>query len=199
MTDREKAKTARRNLIVDAAIACFIKKGIHQTGIRDIAEQANVSLGNLYNHFSGKDALIAEIALLDGEGVARFAEALHDSKDPMDAIRTFIDGYLDHVSDADNAALTVDIIGEALRNPPITKQFEANRNIIASALCATIERGITQGTMRQQIQTDETAALILDAVEGLGLRAGLAAVKPSSSARKTLQEMVFRMLAPQAG
>jgi hypothetical protein len=131
--------------------------------------------------------------------LARFAEALHGSKNPMDAIQTFVDGYLDHVSDADNAALTVDIIGEALRNPPITKQFEANRNIIAGALCATIERGIAQGTIRRQIQTDETAELILDAIEGLGLRAGLAAVKPSSNARKTLQDMAFRMLAPQAG
>ncbi|MDC5518787.1 TetR/AcrR family transcriptional regulator, partial [Acinetobacter baumannii] len=50
----------RRALIVQAALQCFVERGFHCTSMRDIAQAASVSLGNLYNHFDGKEALIAE-------------------------------------------------------------------------------------------------------------------------------------------
>jgi len=194
MSDRDKAKAERRNLIVNAAIECFIRNGIHQTGIREIAEQANISLGNLYNHFSSKDELIAEIAVIDGAGLERFAMALDSKESPIVAMREFVDGYLDYVSKTENAVLTIDIFAEALRNPIVSKHFEANRNKLTDALSATIKRGISAGDMREQISIDETVKLFLDAIEGLGLRSGLAQAKPSANARKALQEMIFRML-----
>lgn len=51
-----------RDKIVEAALHSFTHKGFHQTSMRDIALAAGVSVGNLYNHFAGKEALIDEIA-----------------------------------------------------------------------------------------------------------------------------------------
>jgi TetR/AcrR family transcriptional repressor of uid operon len=116
MSEREDAKAKRRHLIISAAIECFINNGIHQTGIRDIAELAGVSLGNLYNHFAGKDELIAEIAVLEGKELDEFAKMLDANKDALMAIREFVNGYLDYASKAENAILTIDIIAEALRS-----------------------------------------------------------------------------------
>lgn len=194
MSNREEAKAERRHLIVGAAIECFIKNGIHQTGIREIAEHAGVSLGNLYNHFSGKDALIAEIAVLDGLGIERFTKALDGAENSLVAIRKFVDGYLDYVSQTENAVLTIDLIAEALRNPTVAKHFDSNRSKLIDTLSATIERGISAGDIRDQVNVDETIKLLLDAIEGLGLRVGLKGSKPSANARDTLQEMIFRML-----
>lgn len=194
MNEREKAKAKRRYLIVTAAIECFVKNGIHQTGIRDIAKQANVSLGNLYNHFSGKEELIAEIALLDGQGLEWFAKELDTSVSPDIAMRNFVNDYLDYVSQTENAFLTIDILAEALRNPTVAEQFESNRSRLSLALFSTIERGILEGVMRKEICIEETVGLLLDAIEGLGLRSGLAGKKASKNARKTLQDMTFRML-----
>lgn len=194
MSNREEAKAERRHLIVGAAIECFIKNGIHQTGIREIAEHAGVSLGNLYNHFSGKDALIAEIAVLDGLGIERFTKALDGAENSLVAIRKFVDGYLDYVSQTENAVLTIDLIAEALRNPTVAKHFDSNRSKLIDTLSATIERGISAGDIRDQLNVDETIKLLLDAIEGLGLRVGLKGSKPSANARHTLQEMIFRML-----
>jgi TetR/AcrR family transcriptional repressor of uid operon len=178
MSEREDAKAKRRHLIISAAIECFINNGIHQTGIRDIAELAGVSLGNLYNHFAGKDELIAEIAVLEGKELDEFAE------------------MLDYASKAENAVLTIDIIAEALRKPAIAEQFESNRLALVVALSGTIQRGVSEGVMREKINTDETVRLLLDAIEGLGLRCGLNQIEPSKTARKTLQEFIFRMLSP---
>jgi len=194
MTEREKAKSARRNHIVAAAIGCFIENGIHQTGIRDIAAKAEVSLGNLYNHFTSKDALICEIAALEGEGIEQFKQALTDTEDPCAAVGDFVDGYLDHVSKPANAILTIEIIAEALRNPAIAAQFETNRGALIVAISATIERGIKDGAMRKNLAVEETVLLLLDMIEGQGLRSGLARLSPSLNARKTLHEMILRML-----
>jgi AcrR family transcriptional regulator len=196
MSEREEAKAKRRHLIVSAAIECFIKNGIHQTGIREIAELADVSLGNLYNHFAGKDELIAEIAVLEGGELDQFAEMLDADKDPLMAIGKFVDGYLDYASQTENAVLTIDIIAEALRKPAIAEQFELNRLALVVALSGTIKRGVSGGVIREKINIEETVRLILDAIEGLGLRCGLDQIKPPKTARKTLQEFIFRMLSP---
>ena len=48
--------------------------------MRDIAQAAGVSVGNLYNHFTGKEALIGEIALLENGVFTEFAAGLRADK-----------------------------------------------------------------------------------------------------------------------
>ena len=73
-TKRSKAVARRREQILEAAVTCFIENGYHQTGVRDIARRAGISLGNLYNHFPGKHDVLAEIAALE-RATAELAEA----------------------------------------------------------------------------------------------------------------------------
>ena len=194
MNKREKGKAERRNLIVNTAIECFIRNGIHKTGIREIAKEANVSLGNMYNHFSSKHELIAEIAAVDKRDLEPIIKEINSNEDPATAISKLIDNYLDYVSVFENAVLTIDIIAESIRNPIVAEQFESNRRNLCDAVTATIKKGISEGVMRDQISIDDTVKLLLDAIEGLGLRNGLAQIKPSTVERKTLQEMIFRMI-----
>ena len=44
-----------RALIIQAAHQLFIKQGYHGTSMRQIADHAGISLGAVYNHFSGKE------------------------------------------------------------------------------------------------------------------------------------------------
>jgi len=44
----------RKQKIVDAAKKLFSEKGYSATGLREIAESAGVSTGNIYNHFKNK-------------------------------------------------------------------------------------------------------------------------------------------------
>lgn len=50
-----------RDKIHEAAIALFTTQGFHGTGVREIAQRAGVSLGNLYNHHATKEELLAAI------------------------------------------------------------------------------------------------------------------------------------------
>ncbi len=50
----EKQQLARRQRIETAALKLFSKQGFHGVGLRDVAKAARVSLGNIYNHYTGK-------------------------------------------------------------------------------------------------------------------------------------------------
>ena len=53
---------ARRRAILDAAVTCFERRGLHGTSTDDIAAEAGLSNGALYRYFDGKAAIIEAIA-----------------------------------------------------------------------------------------------------------------------------------------
>jgi AcrR family transcriptional regulator len=61
-----------------AALALFVKRGIAETSIRQIAKAAKVSLGAMYNHYQSKDelaeVLFAELFHRIGAELERLAE-----------------------------------------------------------------------------------------------------------------------------
>jgi AcrR family transcriptional regulator len=51
----------KKGRIEEAAKQLFIKQGFHATSMRDIAAGTGVSLGNLYNYYSTKEAILESI------------------------------------------------------------------------------------------------------------------------------------------
>jgi len=51
----------RKEVIEDSARELFITQGFHATSMRDIAQGAKVSLGNVYNYYETKDAIFESI------------------------------------------------------------------------------------------------------------------------------------------
>ena len=52
---------SRKERIIQSAKILFAKKGFAATGLREIADKAGVSLGNIYNHFKNKEQIFDEI------------------------------------------------------------------------------------------------------------------------------------------
>jgi len=50
-----------RQAVLDAAYSLFMEHGFHATSMRQIAEQAELALGGIYNHFSSKEEIFAAI------------------------------------------------------------------------------------------------------------------------------------------
>lgn len=50
---------ARKNEILDAAFACFRRRGFHQTTMQDIYREAQLSPGAVYHYFRSKEEIIA--------------------------------------------------------------------------------------------------------------------------------------------
>ena len=55
------ATPARRQAILDAALAVFLARGVAGASIEEIRERSGASIGSIYHHFGGKDALADEL------------------------------------------------------------------------------------------------------------------------------------------
>jgi AcrR family transcriptional regulator len=55
--DREGRSERRRRQVLDAALELFSHQGYRGTSVREIADQARVSTGNVYHHFPDKEAI----------------------------------------------------------------------------------------------------------------------------------------------
>ena len=163
-------KTSRKYLIIEAAVRCFIENGYNQTGMRDIAKKAGISLGNIYNHFSGKDALLMEIAAIESDELHELIEILSHRDDPQNAMSNFVKAYLNYTSRPENALLGQEILGEAVRNPVIEEIFSANRAMLVTALSELLEAGRKLGIYRNFSNQQEPSEIILDLIEGKALR-----------------------------
>jgi AcrR family transcriptional regulator len=175
---RELRTEHRRDTIVQAALHCFIEKGFHLASMRDIAAQAGVSVGNVYNHFPAKENLIAEIAALEMQELAPLIEELAKAS-PLEGLLSFSRDYTAVCTQAENVLLSSEVIAESARNPVLAGLFAENHSKLVSAIAHAIERGIQAGEVDSELPASTTAALVLDAIEGHALRAVLFATKKS--------------------
>ncbi len=60
--DTTKGERTRAD-IIEAAHDLFIQHGFHGTSMRQIATQANLALGGIYNHFASKEDIFREVVL----------------------------------------------------------------------------------------------------------------------------------------
>ncbi len=163
---RAKASAERRALILEAAVRCFLEKGYHQTGVRDIAKQAGISLGNLYNHFPGKHDVLVEIATLERVEMTPFLEALVRPAPAGEVLGGFLRAYGHYLAQPENVLLAIEITSEALRKPDIGERFIANRFEIVAALEAVLRRGIEEGEFRAVPDPHQMAHLIVEMLDG---------------------------------
>src|SRR5258705_237070 len=59
MATRKQTSDETRTKLEHAALRLFLQRGFNAVGLRDLAAEAGVSLGNVYNHYDGKDMQFA--------------------------------------------------------------------------------------------------------------------------------------------
>lgn len=57
----EEMRLKSRSIIIETALSLFISKGYHTTTISNIAKEAGVAVGLMYNYFSSKEELLVSI------------------------------------------------------------------------------------------------------------------------------------------
>ena len=68
-----------RQAIEDAALKLYVGHGYHATSMRQIAEQAGLSLGGIYNHFKSKDEIF-EAIIVDQHPYKKILPLVIDAK-----------------------------------------------------------------------------------------------------------------------
>lgn len=135
---------ARRLEILHAAARVFRRLGIAAAGMREIADEAGLSPGNLYYYFDSKDELLIFCQERTLEHMLAAVDAAkaagQSSAEQLRAIlRAHVHALLDELEGA-TAHLELDSLPEALRAPMIRKRDRYER-----AVRALVVQGIASG------------------------------------------------------
>ncbi len=152
---------ARRQQILAAAAQCFREHGFHGASIARISKIAGMSAGHIYHYFENKEAIIAAIVAQDLETLLTLTAELRAACNVRNAlIERAAEGVLDQLDPA-SAALKVEIVAEAARNPHVARIVRE-----ADATCRR-ELMVTIHAIRSAAGHDDTPAATADMVEVL--------------------------------
>lgn len=84
MSRRESSQNRRRDSILEAASQVFASRDYAEVSIDDVAKQAGVARGTIYNYYGSKDQLYRQLlAQRLGELLTRLQEVLASEDDPV--------------------------------------------------------------------------------------------------------------------
>ncbi len=152
----------KRQEILAAASRVFRRKGLHATGMRDIAAELDMAVGNLYYYFKDKEELLAFIqqttlaSLLELAGRVQALELRADQKLYLLLVGHVV--LLNEVTPGSLAHLEVEALGPKLRRP-----VQAGRDEYERCFRRLIEDGAAKGLFRS-VDPKVAALALLGAV-----------------------------------
>lgn len=95
MVASRKNGAQRRDAILDAALDCFVQRGVLATGIEDIRKAAKASPSSIYHQFDGiSDIMVALVERIAGSQYTHMAEAVASAHSFEGAVRGLVEAML---------------------------------------------------------------------------------------------------------
>ncbi|MFQ5638451.1 MAG: TetR/AcrR family transcriptional regulator [bacterium] len=86
----------KKDEVIDAALALFMRKGIKATTTRDIALRAQISEGTIYRHFESKEDLAEILYQQNLDFFWKFLRGyLKNTGTPEDMLRAYVSGFFE--------------------------------------------------------------------------------------------------------
>ena len=158
-TARERARTTarphgrdgeRRRAILGAASRVFLRQGVHAAGMRDIAAELGMAVGNLYYYFEDKEDLLAFVQEDALDGLLAFAARVRALPlEPSARLRLLVVGHVVRLNDAREgtpgslAHLELEIL-----SPPRRRAIQVLRDRYERQFRELLEEGIAAGDFR---------------------------------------------------
>jgi TetR/AcrR family transcriptional regulator, transcriptional repressor of aconitase len=163
----------RRQQILDAARACFVRKGFHETSMQDVFRESGLSAGAVYRYFKSKDDIVRAIA---GQKVEQFATLLSSilRENPplgldevMDRVARFAGDHLDQ----DGALrLAPQAWALALYNPEIGTAIEEIFRMNREWFTKVVERMKEAGRLAPDADPEAVGATLMCIAPGYVLQ-----------------------------
>jgi TetR/AcrR family transcriptional repressor of uid operon len=134
---------ARRAQVLEAAAECFRQAGFHGASMAAISKAAGMSAGHIYHYFENKEAIIAALVERDSEELHDVLNSFRAQDDFLQAMIDGVDNGLARAGRAERAALKMEILAEAGRNPKIAALLrDADREAL-SGFCSSLQAACT--------------------------------------------------------
>jgi TetR/AcrR family transcriptional regulator, transcriptional repressor for nem operon len=88
-------RAGKRERLVESATALFHEQGVHPTTLAEVAERADVPLGNVYYYFKTKDELVGAVLMGYQEEAAELIGAFERGRTPQARLKALVRNWSD--------------------------------------------------------------------------------------------------------
>jgi TetR/AcrR family transcriptional regulator, repressor for uid operon len=186
----------RRRQIMDAALACFSRRGFHQATMQEICAEAGISAGALYRYFDSKAEIISAIAEANrGEGHSAFLQAA-EQQGLMGALCVAARDFFDKLNQG-HSALIADVIAESIRDEGLARSLRANDASSVALFAEAIRRAQARDEIDATLDPEKAASTLHAVIEGIGLRRAFLRDTDPDDALRQFREIAERYLSPR--
>jgi len=152
-------------MILATAAEMFARKGIRSTTVREIADAVGVLSGSLYHYFDSKDAMVKDILMSFQDAIrARYGEVLARDEGPAQMLGDLVFASLQVAREQPDATAIYQNELQYLRETPRFKEVQAAASEVQQVWLGVLERGVADGSFRDDIAPRVFYRMIRDAV-----------------------------------
>jgi AcrR family transcriptional regulator len=173
MSPRRKLSDARRRQILKAAVQVIAEKGLCDTGIKDVADQAGTSPALVIYYFGKKDVLLAEaLSFADERFYAQTAGAVAELASARDRLVELVRRSCsvgESEDDFDEWVLWLDLWARAPRDPDVARDRAAMDRRWRTTIGEIVREGQAAGEFTR-IDPDAFALRLAALIDGLAIQ-----------------------------
>jgi TetR/AcrR family transcriptional regulator, repressor for uid operon len=188
------ASQDRREQIMQAAMACFAKRGFHQASMHDISAEAGISVGLIYRYFENKEAVISAMANRHKQEIQGVLERARQAPTLLESLEILFTAHCSEEEPRVVSAFVVDLYAEASRNPHVA---DLVRDVLQTAMDGVtdlIARSPERSNATHGLSPSELAELIFAVSRGMLMRDVLRPQEMTAAERRDRQLEVTRRL-----
>ncbi len=170
MTPSAVSKEERRKQIIQAAVACFARKGYHLTTMDDIVAESGLSKGSLYWHFKNKkDLFVTIMSWYFDRMAAELVPAIERIPTVVDRLNMMFAAFAEVAASADPLlSVFIDFYAQTRNDEDIRRQTFGVMETYINLIAQNIRQGIDAGELRP-LDARQVAVAMMAAFDGLFL------------------------------
>ena len=199
MSPRRKLSDARRRQILKAAVQVIASKGLCDTGIKDVADQAGTSPALVIYYFGTKDALLAEaLAFAEDRFYAQTADAVAGMASARDRLVELVRcscSVGEAEDDFDEWVLWLDLWARAAHKPDVARDRQAMDQRWRTTIGEIVRQGQAAGEFAP-VDADAFALRLAALIDGLAV---LVVLKDPEVSRERMFDLCMQTCASELG
>lgn len=146
---KEREKQARKQIVIESALALFAKKPFYEVGMREVADEAGISPATIYRYFPSQEELFNEAFIQDISSVSKGFERMVEKDEPV-SIEAFAIKFVDHLIENESSfqMMTYLMLKDELAHP-VMGRFDSVTKIFFDLFAKLLKRhGLTDEDAR---------------------------------------------------
>ena len=146
---KEREKQARKQIVIESALALFAKKPFYEVGMREVADEAGISPATIYRYFPSQEELFNEAFLQDITAAGKKFEHMVE-KDKPASIEEFGTKFVKHLIENESTfqMMTYLMLKDNLTHPVMGKFDSATRLFFDLFTTLLVRHGVDEEDAR---------------------------------------------------